>query len=106
MKAILTMSLMFVCFSRAAAQADPSDDFDTEQRGLLHSVSIGIRANAEREANSRDIEWGPTASLSVYSSTGTAATRFSYEIGYQYNDAFSKLESDEGASTTRVRTSE
>jgi opacity protein-like surface antigen len=71
-----------------------------------NKVSLGVKGSESQDTSERTLEWGPTITGEIYTSTKTARTRFKYEMEFSYDNSLSRLSSDGERQSTRVSASE
>lgn len=94
-RAGLVVAALFALAGRAAA-ADGEDN----------KVQIGIKGSDSQDTSERTLDWGPTITGEIYTSTKTARTRFMYEMEFSYDDSLSRLSSDGEKQSSRTHESE
>jgi opacity protein-like surface antigen len=72
----------------------------------FNSVSIGLKGSSAQETSEKSYDWGPTVSAEIVTSDKASRNRLKYEIEYDYDDSFSRLNAGGTEQSARVRTSE
>jgi len=91
--------LLFAVLCALAARASAGD-------GEANKIQLGIKGSDSQDTSERTLDWGPTVTAELFTSTQSARTRFKYEMEFNYENSLSRLNSDGEAQSTRVNASE
>lgn len=88
----------------AAPAAPAGDESEEEDPGSFSpSVEVGVSGSMGREANVEDHDWGPTLSVELACTPRHYPFVFGYGMEASYNDAETRLKTEENTSLTRTR---
>lgn len=99
MRRVLLLILLGIAPAAWAQEAE--EGADEEEFGP--TLELGVAGSMGREANVEDHDWGPKLSLDVASTPEELPFVVGYGLEASYNDAETKLRTDENSSRTRTR---